>query len=248
MRKVVVILTVFVLLASQAQAQWVVTDPGLTSALYSQTAKQASEHIARLAEMIKTVKLLQAQVTDTQNILELAKESSRGIDGVEFVTDFRNVMVETGDLIQDVEGLIQVDSHIGEEWKEVFASLDPWIENVDGIFDSIDVSDKINSNGYLIADSYQKTYERNVNTARQFSNNAKQVNEKGALKQIAQELAHLIEMENHTMYLMSQMLKGQSVENSQSNLERKEEVVRFEKENEGVRRFIGMVDADTLGM
>jgi hypothetical protein len=64
------------------------------------------------------------------------------------------------------------------------------------------------------------------------------VSEKGALKQIAQELAQLIQMENNVVYLLSQMLKGQSVEQSNDNLDRKADVIKFEQENEGIRRFM----------
>ena len=61
-------------------------------------------------------------------------------------------------------------------------------------------------------------------------------------------MAQLIQMENHSIFLMSQMLKGQSIENSNENLKRKEEIVQFEKENLGVRRFMGIVDAKTFEM
>src|SRR5581483_2506952 len=107
-------------------------------------------------------------------------------------------------------------------------------------FGNIDMSDKINSDGYLIADSYQQLYQKNSQYAQQFIDNANNVNEKGALKQIAQEIAQLIQMENHTVFLLSQMLKAQSIENSNANLKRKEEAVQFQEENQGIRKFMGM--------
>lgn len=217
-------------------------------AIYHQTAVQTAEHVQRLAEAIKKVQLLQSQVQDTSNILQLAQEASRGLDRVGFVTDFRNVLVETGQIINDIEDVIATNGDISQQWKDAFGSLDPWLESSVEYFQNIDASDQINSNGYLIADSYQDIYKSNAQHAKQFIDHSKTVNEKGALKQIAQELAHLIEMENHVMYLMSQSLKTQTIENSNRNLERKEEVIRFEKENEGVRRFIRTVNADTFRM
>lgn len=66
------------------------------------------------------------------------------------------------------------------------------------------------------------------------------------LSKSLKEMAQLIQMENHTTFLLSQLLKGQSIENSNENLKRKEEIVQFEKENLGVHRFMSMVDAKTL--
>jgi hypothetical protein len=45
-------------------------------------------------------------------------------------------------------------------------------------------------------------------------------------------------MENNVVYLLSQMLKGQSVEQSNNNLDRKADVIKFDQENDGIRRFM----------
>ena len=243
--KKIIILFLFVVLGSSEG--WAV-DVGVITAINQQTAVQTAEHVKRLAEVLKTVQLLQSQVADTQNLLQLAKKASEGIEGVEFVSDFRNIVMETNEVLDTVKDYIDTAEDLSGQWKKVFGSLDNWMENAKETFGSIDMSDKVNSSGFLIADSYQHIYQKNSGYAQQFIENSKNVNEKGALKQIAQELAQLIQMENHTIFLLSQMLKGQSIENSNANLKRKEEIVQFEKENLGVRRFMGVVDAKTFEM
>ncbi|MDP2654347.1 MAG: hypothetical protein Q8Q08_09990 [Candidatus Omnitrophota bacterium] len=231
-----------------AHAQFVVSDPSVIAAINSQTAVQTAEHIKRLAEVLNTVQLLQSQLTNTQNILQLAQKASEGIDEVGFLSDFRNVVMETDKALDTVKEYIDTAEDLSDQWKNVFGSLDNWMDNAKEVFGSIDMSDKINSSGFTIADSYQQLYQQNSEYAQKFIENSKNVNEKGALKQIAQEMAQLIQMENHTIFLLSQMLKGQSIENSNENLKRKEEIVQFEKENLGVRRFMGIVDTKTFEM
>jgi hypothetical protein len=247
MKRLVISLLFVVLVSSRGWAA-VVTDPGVIMAINNQTVVQTAEHIKRLTEALNTVKLLQSQVADTQNLLQLAKKASEGIDGVEFVSDFRNIVMETNEVIDNVKDFIDTAEDLSGQWKQVFGSLDSWMDNAKETFGSIDMSDKVNSSGFLIADSYQHLYQKNSESAQKFIENSKNVNEKGALKQIAQEMAQLIQMENHTIFLLSQMLKGQSIENSNENLKRKEDVVQFEKENLGVRRFMSMVDAKTFEM
>lgn len=244
MKKIIISFLFVVLFSSKG---WAV-DVGVITAINQQTVVQTAEHVKRLAEVLKTVQLLQSQVADTQNLLQLAKKASEGIEGVEFVSDFRNIVMETNEVLDTVKDYINTDEDLSGQWKKVFGSLDNWMENAKETFGSIDMSDKVNSSGFLIADSYQHIYQKNSEYAQQFIENSKNVNEKGALKQIAQELAQLIQMENHTIFLLSQMLKGQSIENSNENLKRKEEIVQFEKENQGVRRFMGVVDAKTFAM
>jgi hypothetical protein len=244
MKKIIISLLFVVIFSSKG---WAV-DVGVITAINQQTAVQTAEHVKRLAEVLKTVQLLQSQVADTQNLLQLAKKASEGIEGVEFVSDFRNIVMETNEVLDTVKDYIDTTEDLSGQWKKVFGSLDNWMENAKETFGSIDMSDKVNSSGFLIADSYQHIYQKNSKYAQQFIENSKNVNEKGALKQIAQELAQLIQMENHTIFLLYQMLKGQSVENSNENLKRKEEIVQFEKENLGVRRFMGVVDAKTFEM
>ncbi|MCK5178696.1 MAG: hypothetical protein KAR32_04135, partial [Candidatus Omnitrophica bacterium] len=101
--------------------------------------------------------LLQSQVQDTQSILQLAKKAAKGIDGVEFISDFRNLVLETNDLIGEIQGYIDGDKKLSEEWMDVFGSLDKWVEQTGEFFESIEMSDSINSRGYTIADSYEST-------------------------------------------------------------------------------------------
>ncbi len=244
MKKIIISFLFVVLFSSKG---WAV-DVGVITAINQQTAVQTAEHVKRFTEVLNTVQLLKSQVADTQNLLKLAKKASEGIEGVEFVSDFRNIVMETNEVLDTVKDYIDTAEDLSGQWKKVFGSLDNWMENAKETFGSIDMSDKVNSSGFLIADSYQHIYQKNSEYAQQFIENSRNVNEKGALKQIAQELAQLIQMENHTIFLLSQMLKGQSIENSNENLKRKEEIVQFERENLGVRRFMGVVDAKTFEM
>lgn len=217
-----------------------------TWAVLQQTIKQTAEHVQRLQQAVKQVQLLQTQVQDVQGILQLAQEAALGSDGVEFVSDFRNLVLETNDLIGQIQGYISGDQNLSEEWLGVFGSLNNWIEDSGDFFENIEMSDSINSRGYKIADSYQDSYMQNSQYAQQLISHAKTVNEKGALKQIAEEMGHLIEMENQTIYLLSEILRGQSVEYSNANLERKEEIIKFEKENKGVQRFMSLATNDAF--
>ena len=249
MRKMIILLMAFVSFGClQAHAQWVVTDPSVIGTLQAINGTQTAQHIESLAQAIKTVEFLETQVANTQNILQLAQQASNGIENVGFVSDFRNLMMETNDVLSNVKGYVDTTQDVSAQWKNVFGSLDGWMNNSDQMFGSINMSDKINSDGYLIADSYQQLYQKNSQYAQEFINNAQNVNEKGALKQIAQEIAQLIQMENHTVFLLSQMLKGQAIENSNANLKRKEEAVQFDEENQGIRKFMGMVDSKTFEM
>lgn len=219
-----------------------------TFAVLQQTVKQTVEHIERFQQMVKQVQLLQDQVLDTKGILELAQKAALGENGVEFISDFRNLVFETNDLIVQIQGYINGEHSLSEEWMSVFGSLDHWIEQSGEFFESIEMSDSINSRGYKIADSYQETYTQNAEYAQKLIDHAKTVNEKGALKQIAEEIGHLIEMENQSIYILSEMLRGQSVEYSNENLKRKEEIIKFERENEGVQRFMSMATNDALNL
>lgn len=249
MKKIISISFLFVCVTSfEAHAQWAVVDPSVVAAINAQTVTQTAEHLKRLTEVLNTVQLLQSQLANTQNILKLAQKASEGIDEIGFVSDFRNVVMETGKVLDTVKDYVDTAEDLSGQWKKVFGSLDNWMDNAKETFGSIDMSDKINSSGFSVADSYQQLYQKNSEYAEKFIENSRNVNEKGALKQIAQELAQLIQMENHTTFLLSQMLKGQSIENSNENLKRKEEIVQFEKENLGVHRFMSIVDAKTFEM
>lgn len=200
-------------------------------AILSQTAIQTAEHLKRLNEAIRQIEMLKKQV-------ELAVEAAKGIDGVDFISDFRNLVLETNDLLGDLDGYINGDELVSDEWKGIFGSLDEWVEKPKEEFESIAMSDDVNSVSYKIADTYQDLYQKNSEYAQRFITHSKDLNEKGALKQIAEELGHLMQLQNHTIYLMSQNLKQQSVEQSNQNLLRKESIIFFEKDNEGVRKLI----------
>jgi len=202
-----------------------------TAAVLAQTSIQTAEHLRRLAQAIEEVQVLKRQ-------LELAIEAARGIGEVDFSSDFRNVIVETSDLLSDINRYIKKTGDLSDEWKDIFGNLSSWVDTNTDTFNYIGISDDMNKATYEIADSYQDIYQRNSDNAERFINHAKTVNEKGAMKQMAEELGHLMQMQNHMMYLMSQSLKQQSVEHSNQNLERKEEVVEQQKENEGVKRFL----------
>ncbi|MCA9407228.1 MAG: hypothetical protein H6755_05950 [Candidatus Omnitrophica bacterium] len=200
-------------------------------AILWQTSVQTAEHIKRLNEAIRQIELLKQQVA-------LATEAAKGLNGVTFISDFRNLVLETNDLLSDLDGYVSGVGEPSEEWKNIFGSLKDWSEIPQENLEPIAMSDDMSAISYKMADTYQDLYEKNSEYAQRFISNAKVVNEKGAMKQVAEELAHLMQMQNQVMYLMSQSVKQQSVEDSNRNLERKEEVVEQQKENEGVRRFM----------
>ncbi|MBF0490207.1 MAG: hypothetical protein HQL15_06245 [Candidatus Omnitrophica bacterium] len=245
MRKIL-ILTLFGLFVWTSYAKAVAfTDPAVLAAILQQTATQTAEHLRELAQAIQQVQLLQSQLSNAQNLLSLAQQSAQGIDGLQSLGDFRNVILSANSVIQSIQSDINTSNDLSQQWKNLFGSLDPWIQNSNSAFANINTSDKMNSSSYLVGDSYQHLYEQNANTISQFMANAQQVSEKGALKQIAVETAQLIQMENNVIYLLSQLLKGQSIEASNTNLKRKEEAVQFQQENQGVRAFMGIVDDKT---
>jgi hypothetical protein len=221
-----------------ASAKGVAADPATTAAVLQQTFIQTAEHARQLEEAIRNIELLQSQVQNTQQILQLAVKAADGVDGLQVLGDFRNAIVQTDNVINDLKRFGYENGDVTEKWKDLFGSLDPWVTGAKDAFNNIDISDRTSSSGYLVADSYQKLYEQNSGYVQQFMENSKNVSEKGALKQIAQEMAQLIQMENNVIYLLSQILKGQSVEHSNNNLDRKADVIKFEQENEGIRRFM----------
>ncbi len=238
---------IFVFCSSSAMAAGF-SDVGIIMAINSQTVTQTAEHLRRLAQMIQTIQTLQEQLTTARGLLDLAQQAAQGTDGLQAVGDFRNLTLATNDVIRSVQNYIDTTKDLPQRWKQLFGTLDPWVRDAQNVFANIDVSDKTSTSGYLIGDSYQRLYEQNAGTVAQFIADAGQVNEKGALKQIAQELAQLIQMENNTTYLLAQILKGQSVEASNDNLKRKEETIRLEDENQGIRAFMGIVDDQTFAI
>ncbi len=222
------------------------SDPATTAAVLQQTVIQTAEHLRALAQAIQQVELLQSQLTNAQGLLQLAKQSATGTDGLQTVGDFRNVILSANEVIGSVQSYIDTTKNLPEQWQNLFGSLDPWFSNSKALFGNIDMSDKTNTSGYLVGESYQKLYDQNAAIVAQFTASAQQVSEKGALKQIAQETAQLIQMENNVIYLLSQILKGQSIEASNENLKRKDEAVQYDQENLGISNFMKMVDDKTF--
>lgn len=225
MKKTLLILITLSLMCRPAFAQ------SAAAAILAQTTIQTAEHLRRLAQAIEEVRILKQR-------LDLAIEASRGIGEVNFLSDFRNVIVETTDLLSDLDVYISDTSDLSDQWKDIFGNLSSWVDTATDDYNYIGISDDMNTASYEIADTYQDIYKRNSDYAERFINHAKTVNEKGAMKQVAEELGHLMQMENHIMYLISQQVKQQSIENSNQNAERKEAVVEQQKENEGVKRFL----------
>ena len=243
----IILLTGFVLLTvmvSPAKAGF--SDAGIIAAIMQQTATQTAEHLRQLTQIIQQVQLLQSQLTNAQGLLDIAKQTAAGKEVMDTVGDFRNIILAGNDVIRSVQSYINTTQNLPQQWKNLFGSLDPWIQNANSTFANLDISDKMNSGSYLIGDSYQRLYEQNAATVSQFMANAQQVNEKGALKQIAMETAQLIQMENNVIYLLSQLLKNQSIEASNENLKRKEQALQLQQENQGIRSFMGIVDDKTF--
>lgn len=247
MKRIIILTGIIFLTFSQYSAK-AFSDPATTAAILQQTAVQTAEHLKQLAQAIQQVQYLQSQLSNTQNLLRLAQESATGIDGLQISSDFHNAILSANAVIRSVQSSIDTTQNLPEQWKQLFGSLDSWGANEKDLFGNIDMSDKTNTSGYLIGDSYQRLYEQNAATVAQFTSNARQVSEKGALKQIAEEIAQLIQMENNSIYLLSQILKGQSIEASNDNLKRKQDAVQFEQENQGVQAFMNMVDGNTFGI
>jgi hypothetical protein len=221
-------------------------DPSTTLAVLEQTTTQTAEHLKDLEQMVQQVELLQSQLSSMNNLLTIAQNNSAGVDGMSEITNFQNTVLSTNQLIQNVQGLINTSQDVSSQWKTLFGSLDSYVANSNQVFGNINASDQVNSSGYLIADSYQNLYQQNSDYVRQFVANANNVSEKGALKQIALEVAQLIQMENNMTYLLAQVVKTQSIESSNANLNRKQDAANFEQENQGVKDFMGTVDDQTF--
>ncbi len=246
MKKILITITLVFLLCFKSQQAF--CDPSTTAAILQQTVTQTVEHLRQLAQAIQQVELLQSQLTNAQAMLQIAQQNAQGVDGLQAVGDFRNVILSANEVIRSVESDINTNQDLPQQFRGLFGSLDPWIQNAQSTFKNIDISDKTNTSAYLIGDSYQRLYEQNAQSVSDFITNAHQVSEKGALKQIAEETAHLIQMENNVVYLLSQLLKSQSIEASNNNLKRKEEALQFEQENQGVQDFMGIVDHQTFSI
>ena len=237
-----VILILFILIPCQA---WAIDTWG---PIIWQTTKQTVEHNAQLAKAIEMINQLRRQVEDTQRLLELVKKAAEGIEDVQSVNDFRDLAMEAETLLKKMDKYIDHTQDVSKEWKDVFGSVENQPKDTQIKLQNIDASDEINSIGYTVADSYQNDYERNTRQAQELIQNSKLVNEKGALKQTAESLGHLLEMQNHIVFLLSQQIKEQSIENANQNFERKNEVIQLQNENERIHKFINIVDSNTFGL
>lgn len=224
------------------------TDPAVLAAILQQTATQTANHLQELAQAIQTVQNLQQQLNTSQSILQIAQTNAQGSDLVQVAGDFRNVILSTNNLINSIQSEINTSQNLSNQWQTLFGTLTPWVQNANTSFANINASDNMNSASYLVADSYQQLYQKNADIVAQFTANANQVNEKGALKQIAVETAQLIQMENNVIYLLSQLLKGQSIESSNQNTQRKNVAVQLQQENQGVQSFMNVVDNQTFNI
>jgi len=226
----------------------VITDPLVLAAVLEQTATQTAEHLTQLAQAIQTVQTLQQQLSNTQNILQLAQANAQGVDGLQVAGNFQNVVLSTNSLINSIQSEINTTQNLSSQWQNLFGTLTPWIQNANTTFANINASDNMNTASYLVGDSYQQLYQKNADIVAQFTANANQVSEKGALKQIAVETAQLIQMENNVIYLLSQLLKEQSIESSNQNTQRKQQAVQLQQENQGVQSFMNVVDNQTFNI
>ena len=242
--KILFILITFIFLSFSI----VYADPGTTAAVLSQTAKQTGEHLQQLTKTIETIKQLERQIEETKRLKELAERAADGIENVQSISDFRNLVLEADSLRKQLDRYIDHTKNISEEWKGVFGSLDEKSLDSKDKLQNINVSDEVNSGGYSVADSYQGEYNRNAEQAQALIDNSKLVNEKGAMKQTAESLGHLLQMQNHVVFLLSQQVKEQSIENANQNFERKNEVLQLQQENERVHNFVHIVDSNTFGL
>ncbi len=226
----------------------VFTDPAVLAAILQQTATQTSQHLTQLAQEIQAVQTLEQQLTSTQGLLQLAQLNAQGTDGAQVMANFQNTILSANSVIQAIQSDINTSQNLSTQWQTVFGNLNSFVQNTNTAFTNIDASDKLNTASYLVGDSYQNLYQQNAATVAQFVSSANGVSEKGALKQIAQEIAELIQMENNVIYLLSQSLKGQSIESSNDNLERKQQTIQQQDESQGVSDFMGIVDSSTFNV
>ncbi len=243
-----IILSSFIFLISFNYSGMAFSDPATTAAVLQLTATETSAHLKELVQAIQQVQLLQSELSNAQNLLQLARQSAQGIDGLQTLGDFQNAILSANSVINSANSYINTNQNLPQQWQSLFGSLDSWGPNTKDLYGNMNVSDSINTSGYLIGDSYQQLYNQNTATVSRYLANASQVSDKGALKQIAEESAQLIQMENNVIYLLSQLLKGQSIESSNDNLKRKNDAVEYTQENQGVSNFMNTVNDKTFGI
>lgn len=221
-----IITLTILLLFSCSSVSWAAGDAW---AILQMIATQTREHQERLMQLRRQVEYL--------------KKASDGLEGVDFITDLRNVIVEGEDFLNDIDDLVRKGKNFSEEWYDIFGDLKRWGDKDPRIiYENIDITDQVNSASYEVGDRFQEAYKQNAEAISRLAANAKNVSEKGALKQISESMAHLLQMQNHIVYLLSQQIKQQSIEYANNNTTRKEELIRIEEENKGVRQFMGLAD------
>jgi hypothetical protein len=243
-----IVLSSFIFLIFLTNSGMAFSDPATTAAVLQLNATEISAHLKELAQAIQQVQLLQSELSNAQGLLQLAQQSAIGVDGLQTLGSFQNVILSANSVINSANNYINTTQNMPQQWQSLFGSLDSWGPNTKDLYGNMNVSDSINTSGYLIGDSYQQLYNQNAATVSQYLANATQVSDKGALKQIAEESAQLIQMENNVIYLLSQLLKGQSIESSNDNLKRKNDAVAYDQENQGVTNFMNTVNTQTFGI
>ncbi|MCP4653466.1 MAG: hypothetical protein GY858_08840 [Candidatus Omnitrophica bacterium] len=213
----------------------------VVAAIENQTAKDLAHHFESLQNMLEQLENLRGQLDQLQKMTDVAEWKREGLEAVGVIGDLRNQWLKNREFYEGISANIENMGNFEQEWKEIFGDMNKTLDLVGDInktFASLAVSDKTNTKSYSLAESFQKKYDENSNYARQMAEGARGVNEKAALRQIAEELAHLLELQNQMLYLMSQMAKSQSVEFSNRTRERKAKIADFEEEIKGVGRFL----------
>ncbi|MCA9404744.1 MAG: hypothetical protein KC897_13225 [Candidatus Omnitrophica bacterium] len=220
-------------------------------AIIQQTVTQTAEHLTRLRKLTESLQVYKQQLSDLNRMRDIAIEETVGQDKIEFLVEFHNIVLESKDLfrdLRDLSSLVDGNKSLREEWDRIFGTLDEWDTATDTWIRHMELSDAQSSRGYKIADSYQDRYEQNAEYVRKLKAHSRDVSKLGSLQQIAEQTAHMIDMENQMLYLLSELLRAQSINNAQTNHEEKEAVSAVRQENEEVKEFIRSVPAGTLGM
>lgn len=215
----------------------------LTFCLMTSSVCFASDAWAILRMIVTQTREHQQRLTELKRQVEYLRKEAEGIDGVNFATNFRNVIVEGEEFLNDIDEIVHSSKHFSKEWKSIFGDIEK-ITTPENTRDhgTINITDDINSESYQIGERYQEAYIKNANEISKLIENSKNVSTKGGIKQVAETLAHNLQMQNQLIFLMSQQIKQQSVDSANDNILRKEEVIRFQEENKAVRNFIDLAD------
>lgn len=225
---------------------WAVFDSvAIIAAIERQTAEERGYFIKNLYNMVEQLSSLQQQLTQMQGILEIERWKKEGLEVIDAVSTIPNNWLQGHDFIDGIKSNAQNLESLQGEWKTMFGSTDTVfgklsviLDSIQDVFKNIEVSDRTNTITYSVGDSFQKKYSDNAKYSKRLGELSREVNEKAALRMIAEELSQLVELQNQTVYILAQMLKSNAVEYSNQALVRKEKVSEFEAECEGVRRFM----------